>query len=231
MAVQKTYSSEKEIAEIWKLFRETDRKMQKTDRKIEETSEQMKETDRKVQETSKQMKETDRYIKSMSAETDKMMRKTDQRMRKTDRRIKELNELFTGQWGKLMESLVEGDLIKLLKERQIPVEATLTNLAGRYNGEETEFDIIAVNGAEIVVVEVKTTLNLRDVKRFVGKLENFKKWRPEYRDKKVYGAVAYLKARGDSKGYAEEQRLFVIRAVGGSASIVNSKDFKPRSFS
>ncbi len=210
MAVQKTYSSEKEIAEIWKLFRETDRKMQKTDRKIEETS--------------KQMKETDRYIKSMSAETDKMMRKTDQR-------IKELNELFTGQWGKLMESLVEGDLIKLLKERQIPVEATLTNLAGRYNGEETEFDIIAVNGAEIVVVEVKTTLSLRDVKRFVGKLENFKKWRPEYRDKKVYGAVAYLKARGDSKGYAEEQRLFVIRAVGGSASIVNSKDFKPRSFS
>ncbi len=224
MAVQKTYSSEKEIAEIWKLFRETDRKMQKTDRKIEETSKQMKETDRKVQETSKQMKETDRkmqetskqmketdrYIKSMSAETDKMMRKTDQRMRKTDQRIKELNELFTGQWGKLMESLVEGDLIKLLKERQIPVEATLTNLAGRYNGEETEFDIIAVNGAEIVVVEVKTTLNLRDVKRFVGKLANFKKWRPEYRDKKVYGAVAYLKARGDSKGYAEEQRLFVI---------------------
>ena len=135
MAVQKTYSSEKEIAEIWKLFR-------KTDQKIQETSEQMKETDRKMQET--------------------------------DRRIKELNELFTGQWGKLMESLVEGDLIKLLKERQIPVEATLTNLAGRYNGEETEFDIIAVNGAEIVVVEVKTTLNLRDVKRFVGKLENFK---------------------------------------------------------
>ncbi len=192
MAVQKTYSSEKEIAEIWKLFR-------KTDQKIQETSEQMKETDRKMQET--------------------------------DRRIKELNELFTGQWGKLMESLVEGDLIRLLQERRIPVEATLTNLAGRYNGEETEFDIIAVNGAEIVVVEVKTTLSLRDVKRFVGKLENFKKWRPEYRDKKVYGAVAYLKARGDSKGYAEEQRLFVIRAVGGSASIVNSKDFKPRSFS
>ncbi len=210
MAVQKTYSSEKEIAEIWKLFRETSKQMKETDRYIKSMS---AETDRKIEETSEQMKETDR------------------KMQETDRRIKELNELFTGQWGKLMESLVEGDLIKLLKERQIPVEATLTNLAGRYNGEETEFDIIAVNGAEIVVVEVKTTLNLRDVKRFVGKLENFKKWRPEYRDKKVYGAVAYLKARGDSKGYAEEQRLFVIRAAGGSASIVNSKNFKPRSFS
>ena len=40
-------------------------------------------------------------------------------MKETDRKIKKLNDLFTGQWGKLMESLVEGDLIKLLKERQI----------------------------------------------------------------------------------------------------------------
>ena len=51
------------------------------------------------------------------------------------------------------------------------------------------------------------------------------------RDKKVYGAVAYLKAKGGSKSYAEEQKLFVIRAVGSSASITNAKDFKPRSFS
>ena len=192
MAVQKTYSSEKEIAEIWKLFRETDRKMQ----------------------------ETREHMKAMSAEADQR-----------DRRMKELNELFIGQWGKLMESLVEGDLVKLLQERQIPVEATLTNLTGRYKGKETEFDIIAVNGEEIVVVEVKTTLNRSDVKSFIRKLEEFKNWRPEYKDKKVYGAVAYLKVKGGSKSYAEEQKLFVIRAVGSSASITNAKDFKPRSFS
>jgi len=39
MALQKTYLSQKEIAEIWKLFRDTDRKMK-------ETAQQMKETDR-----------------------------------------------------------------------------------------------------------------------------------------------------------------------------------------
>ena len=28
-----------------------------------------------------------------------------------------LEELFNGQWGKLMESLVEGDLVGLLQQR------------------------------------------------------------------------------------------------------------------
>ena len=37
----------------------------------------------------------------------------------TDRRLKKLDDLFTGQWGKLIETLVEGDLIKLLKEKNI----------------------------------------------------------------------------------------------------------------
>ena len=35
--------------------------------------------------------------------------------KETDRRLRKLNELFSGQWGKLMEALVEGDLSTLLK--------------------------------------------------------------------------------------------------------------------
>ncbi len=46
---------------------------------------------------------------------------TDRQMQETARRIRELNELFNGQWGKLMESLVEGDLVKLLQQRGIAV--------------------------------------------------------------------------------------------------------------
>jgi len=39
--------------------------------------------------------------------------------RKADRRFRGLDELFNGQWGKLMEALVEGDLIDLLQARGI----------------------------------------------------------------------------------------------------------------
>ena len=67
---------------------------------------------------------------------------------------------------------------------------------------EYEFDIIAVNGREVVIVEVKTTLRLRDLDHFTEKLKMFKKVWPEYRDKKIYGAVAYLKAmREQTRGH------------------------------
>ncbi len=189
MEKQKTYSSQKEIAEIWKLFRDSDRRI----------------------------KETGQQIKAISKEA--------------DRRIKKLNELFTGQWGKLMEALVKGDLVSLLRERKINVEATLTNLKGEYDGEYAEFDIIAINGSEVVVVEVKTTLKLSYVDQFIRKLKRFKKWRPEYKNKKIYGAIAYLKSNQSSDDYAKKQKLFVIKATGSSASIINEKGFRPRIFS
>ncbi|MDE0152005.1 MAG: hypothetical protein OXK80_05890 [Bdellovibrionales bacterium] len=77
---------------------------------------------------------------------------------------------------------------------------------------------------------MKTTMRKNDVDHFIKKLEIFKKLRPDYKSKTIYGAVAYLKANEGSDRYAEKKKLFVIRAVGSSASITNAKDFKPQSF-
>ena len=51
------------------------------------------------------------------------------------------------------------------------------------------------------------------------------------RERTIYGAVAYLRAEEEANKYAERQGLFVIRATGDSASIINKKDFKPTAFS
>ena len=151
-------------------------------------------------------------------------------MQETDRRLKKAEGLFTTQWGRLMESLVEGDLVALLKQRNIAVERTLREGAGQRNGESYEVDILAVNGREVVVVEVKTTLRSEGVTRFLGKLARFLNWSPEYRNHTIYGAVAYLRSSRSVIKYAERQGLFVIRATGDSASIVNAADFVPRAF-
>ena len=42
----------------------------------------------------------------------------------TERQMKKLAGLFTSQWGALMESLVEGDLVPLLQARGITVRYT-----------------------------------------------------------------------------------------------------------
>ena len=151
-------------------------------------------------------------------------------MRGTDRRLRKLDELFNGQWGKLIEALVKGDLIALLNRRAIEVHHTSTNLERNFSGRTWEIDILAVNSSELVAVEVKTTLKVRNVDHFLNTLRNITGIMPEYAGRKVYGAVAYLKADESSDRYAEGQGLFVIRATGSSASITNRADFRPRTF-
>ncbi|MCF8371138.1 MAG: YraN family protein [Bacteroidales bacterium] len=169
---------------------------------------------------------TDKQFK----ETDKQMKETDERMKETDKRMKDLQNLFIGQWGKLIESLVKGDLVRVLNEWGIAVQDTSERRKGNYKGTSYEFDIIARNGKEVVFVEVKTTLRPNDVKDFIDKLHHVKEWLQEYKDNIIYGAMAFLTDEGASARMAEKKGLFVIRATGDSAAIVNEKDFRPQGF-
>ena len=114
--------------------------------------------------------------------------------------VGELNEMFTGHWGKLMDALVDGDLITLLRERGITVDYTFNNLKRDHDGRTWEIDILAANGTE--VVEVKTTLKVREVDHFLETLRHFHRLMPEYGGKLAYGAVAYLKADEGAAVYA-----------------------------
>lgn len=197
-----TYEPPLNFDKVWLMFQETDRLLTEM---FQETDRQFKETDKKFQETDLQFKET-------------------------DKKIKKLEQLFTSQWGKLVESLVEGDLINLLKSKGIQVERTLQRVKGNRNGENFEYDLITVNGTEVVIVEVKTTLRPDDVEDFHRKLWKAKTYMPEYKDRLIYGALAFITADGSSDRMAEKLRFFIIKATGKSSSIDNSPDFKPKAF-
>ena len=199
-------ASSPEVQEIWGL--------------IKETQKSIKETRESIKDLSASQKETDKQIKELSAET-----------KKTDKGLKQARQLFETQWGKLMESLVEGELIKLLNEKGIDVDSSSSNMYGIHEGQNWEFDIVAVNGTEVVLVEVKTTLKVKDIDYFTNKIKSFTTWKSEYKGKTIYGAVAYLRSDEHSTKYAERQGLFVIRATGSRASIINKKSFKPKAFS
>ena len=174
---------------------------------------------------------TPQEIWNILREVSESQRETDRRMRDTDRRLRKLDELFNGQWGKLMEALVEGDLIALLRQRGIALDHTSTNHKRDYGGRRWEIDILAVNDSEAVVVEVKTTLKARHVDHFLETLRSFHLAMPEYgSSRSVYGAVTYLRADESSDVYAEGQGLYVIRATGSSAGITNQESFRPRTF-
>ena len=195
--------------EIWNILRAVSEEQKESAREMEE---QRKKADRETEEIKKLIKATDRQIQ----ETNRQLKKTDAQ--------------FNSRWGKLMESLVEGDLVTLLRARGIAVEETSTNVKGGPEGRHYEFDILAVNGEAVVVVEVKTTLRPEDVTHFLAKLEQFTRWVRRYKGNKILGAVAYLKADSNVVLQAQRQGLYVIRATGSSASIINEADFEPRVF-
>ena len=156
------------------------------------------------------------------------------------RNLNEASGNFNNKWGKFLESLVKGDLIALLAERNIQVDAVRSRLIayGPDMREVGDFDLVAFNGRELVAVEVKTTLTKEKVRKSIEQLRMFREYFPGFRDRLIYGGVAFLcepetrEARTAAE-YAEEEGLFVILSPGGNAKVStlsNAKDFRPRAF-
>ena len=196
----------------------------------EEIWEILRQVARRQQEGERAARQRERAARQHERAARQQMEEIRAEGRETDRRLKKAEDMFTSQWGRLMESLVRGDLVPLLQQRGIAVEMTTQRVAASRNGEHFEVDILAANGTEAVAVEVKTTLRPRDAKRFEGKLARFGEWLPAYSGHRLYGAVAYLEADESVVRHAERRGLFVIRATGSSASIVNQPGFEPRLF-
>ena len=96
-------------------------------------------------------KENARQLDKQRAEADRREAKTDQLLRKLGRQIGGQGQ----RWGKIIESLVEGDLCLLMTEF-LGVE--IVDISRRVEVRDVEIDLVAVNTETVVVVEVKTTL-------------------------------------------------------------------------
>jgi len=205
--------------EVREMFKETAAGFKEIEARFKETEVRFKETDAKF-------KETDASFEKSSIELEKVRKLIEA----NGKQIKKTESMFTSQWGKLIESLVNGKAVELFNQKGILVERTSTRQKGNYKGENYEFDIIAHNGNEIVIIEVKSTLNVKHIIKFKEQLKNTKVWLSEYKTHTVYGAIAYLNADEQSPTFAENQGLWVIRATGDSASIINQPAFKPKVF-
>ena len=163
--------------------------------------------------------------------TELLLQEVAEGQKKTDKLMRQ----HETNWGRLVESLVEGSLVELLNERGIEVHRTHPRQKVSYvqkdgTRKEREFDIVVANSEDVVVVEVKTTLKPKHIKRFVESMKDFSRYFPYYAKMRVYGAVAYIRCDSDTDRFAYKKGLYVIRATGDSASILNDSKFKPKSF-
>ena len=244
--------SKDELAEIREILKES----------IKNTEEWRKESRRTVDSNAKAIQESIKNTEEWRKESRKLAEnnaKDTEEWRKESRRLAEnnakdtgewrkesrrlINELkggFDNRWGDFVEVITRENLARLLEDYGINVHRVHANIEDEKN-RRWEIDAMAVNGEEIVIVETKTSLSIKKVKRFIErKLSRVRTYFPEYKDKKFYGAVSYLKSKigegqdsaegRDAAEYALDQGLFVISVVGNTARMLNDRNFKPKIF-
>lgn len=226
---RRTEESQKKDEDVRRKYEESRRKYKEAREKDEEAWRKDEKKFRKeLQESQKKTEESWRKLQMAERETKKALKSLSQSLKKS-------NGNFNNKWGRFMENLVKGDLVNLLSDRKMDVIRILSRVP-YYRPDKTqegEIDLIAVDGRELVAIEIKTYLTVKSVDKFIKILESFQKYFPEYAKKKIYGGMGYLDERDDAGNYAKSEGLFVIKAPGGKAkvsTITNAKDFEPREF-
>jgi hypothetical protein len=199
------------VAEVWELFKES---------RIE-FNESLKAS--RI-EFNKNLEADRAEFRERQAETDRLFKETDQKLRR-------LEGLFTSQWGRLMERLVEPGVLNLFQERGMVVHQIAPRVKSQMNGRTMELDLVLENSTEVVIVEVKTTLKVQHVQDFLADMDELFYFFPRFRTYKVYAGVVGMDIVEEADRYAYRQGLFVLSVGGeGTVYVKNDRNFTPRNF-
>jgi len=198
--------------DVWQILAEVTAKQAELTAKQSELTAAQQETDR-------QLKETDRQLKEQSQETNRKIREVN----------KQIGDLG-GKWGRFVENMVAPACETLFLNRGIPVHQVSQRIKKRLNGQTLEIDVLVTNENHVLMVEVKSSLGVNDVKDLVDDLKLFRQFFPEYNQKQLYGAVAGIEIEEGADKYAYRQGLFVLAQAGEAVSILNDGDFQPKNW-
>jgi hypothetical protein len=182
--------------------------------------------ERAIQEVWALFKETDRKIEKSSLETDRKFKETDRKIQEVSKNVGNL----TGKWSRFVEGLIAPGAVTLFRERGIEVEGIFQRVKIQKNGEGIEIDILAVDQEYVVLIEAKSTLSVDDVKEHVERMKAFKRFFPQYRDRKAIGAVAGIDIEEGADKFAYRQGFFVIGQTGETVEILNDGKFQPKAW-
>lgn len=187
------------------------------------TSEQMKETDRKIEETDlrmdrifKKMEENNEIIKYHSKEID---------------RVCKLYGGFTNEFGKIIEDLCKPAALKIFSKEVPGINHIYEGPRHmRQDEEEIEVDVLLCNKTAAVAVEVKTTCFKKDVDYFISQMKKFKTLFHEFEEKKIFLAIAAMRFANGSDTYARRKGLYTLTPIDNGMftlgkPTINRKEF------
>ena len=194
-----------------------------------ETSEQMKETDRRLdkrmEETDKRMKETDKQIKEMSKEIDKLrdsQRDSFKELRASNKELrdshKELGKMVGGisnNQGDVAEEFFFNSLAAKPKVANITYDFVDKNITRTRGQLQDEFDLVMINGTDVLVIETKYKAHENDLDRLLNKkFPNFKQLYPQYKNYRHHLGLASFHINDTLKEQALTKNVIVLQRKG-----------------
>ncbi len=163
---------------------------------------------------------------------------------RTDRSItqlsRDINQKFgevANKMGMLVEDMVAPSITRIFqevtsyKEEQILFSAIRVKL---YHATKTdlrrEFDAVVAGGDYLLINETKSQLDPEAVDKFIEVLQEAKDFFPQYKEKKVIGALASLYIDTSLVRHIEKQGLIAMAVGKNLMDVLNSPGFKPKEF-
>ena len=180
-----------------------------------ETSEQMKETDRRLD---KRIEETDRRMDKRMKETDKQIKEMSKEIDKLRDSHKELGKMVGGisnNQGDVAEEFFFNSLAAKPEVANITYDFVDKNITRTRGQLQDEFDLVMINGTDVLVIETKYKAHENDLDRLLNKkFPNFKQLYPQYKNYRHHLGLASFHINDTLKKQALTNNVIVLQRKG-----------------
>ena len=206
------------IASLAEEHKKTEAAQQKTEAVLASLAEEHKKTEAAQQ-------KTEAVLASLAEEH----KKTEAAQQKTESSIRELNKNLGGigiTLGGITEDLFRRNVAGILEQRGIRLDSLEHNL----KIPDAEFDLVGFNGSQVILIEVKSRLQEKDIDALIFKqIPTFRRYFNDYKDHKLMGGLASLAIDEKLEKQVEKAGLFLFtQTKEGGASIANGPGFHPK---
>jgi hypothetical protein len=187
----------------------------------------------------KRREETEKAAEKRREETEKELKQyrivAEKRQEELDKKLNRMIETYQKAGliaGKTAEESVYRSVGKLFSKRGKIFNKVEKNVSLFKNGKRfAEYDIVAVNGNEVMPIEVKNNLTTDDIDHFVSvQIPKFKEGFGEYKDYKLIGGVGGMLVSESVENYAKKKGLYVFLQNGENIALANDENFKEKAF-
>ncbi len=193
------------------------------ERRVDRLEVALEQLAQQVDKTSRTVEETSRTVRQLSIEMQDF--KDEMRMFKN-----EMNKRWgdlANRLGTLVEDIVAPALPEVLKRIfGVEVDDMMVRRKRRKRNVQEEFDVIAVVGEMVFVVDVKSQYQAEYLDKFSQKLGRFEGIFPEYKGKRIVGVIASLYLDKSVIRYATKNHCYAMGMKGDYMDFLNAEEIK-----